>query len=111
MTNIRTTLVAALGTVETTAQSATKLVATTGKAIDMLDRYVGEHQYKQALRIAQERQTYRKELLNRTTMAIAQEEHKIQEQLNSNPDLKSKFESNYKELEAILKATEEKLNA
>ena len=110
MSNVRTTAAALLTTVESTASSATKLVSTTGRAIDMLDRYVGEHQYKQALRIAVERNNYKKELLNRSAEAIAKEEHRIQQELNNNPDLKEKFASNYKELEDILKKVDEHLN-
>ena len=104
MTNVRTTVTSLLSTIETTATSATKFVSTTGRAIDMLDRYVGEHQHKQALRIAIERETYKSELLNRTTLALSKEEERIQRELDNNPILTQKFESNYKKLDAILSA-------
>lgn len=105
MSNIRTTATALLSTIETTAASATKLVSTSGRAIDMLDRYVGEHQKKQAMRIAIENETYRAELLNRTTLAMSKEEERIQRELDNNPILAAKFKSNYEKLDAILTAS------
>lgn len=105
MTNIRTTVTSLLATVEVTANSATSLVGAGARGINMLDRYVAEHQRKQALRIAVDQTTYRSTLLNEASMRVAKSEEAIQRELDTNPILKTMYASNYAKLgEALDKA-------
>ena len=106
MANITTTFTSLLATVETTANSATKIVFAAGRGIDMLDRYAAEHQHKQALRIAIDRSTYKTTLLNENAMRIAKEEDKIQTELNNNQQLKKIFTENYDMLKEALAQAE-----
>lgn len=105
MANLTTTFTSLLSTIETTANSATKLVTSAGRAADMLDRYASEHQHKQALRIAIDRATYEKDLINAAALRLSKEEDKIQTELNNNNQLKQMFAENYKLLTEAVSAT------
>ena len=105
MTNITTTFTSLLSTVETTANSATKIITAASRGIDMLDRYASEHQHKQAMRIAIDRATYETTLLNENAMRLAKEEDKILNELNNNSQLKKQFDENYAMLKQALATT------
>lgn len=110
MANITTTFTSLLSTIETTANSATKIIFAASRGADMLDRYASEHQHKQAMRIAIDRTIYKTELLNRSALALSKEEDKIQTEINNNSQLKQIFTSNHAMLTEALNKAEASLS-
>ncbi len=102
MSNVRTTASALLNTVETTATSVTKVFSTANRAVDMLDRYVAEHQYNQALRIKADRHVYRTNLINRIAMEQSKAEEQITREIENNEVLSEHFKRNFDTISKLL---------
>ena len=102
MSNIRSTAAALLSTVDTTATTFTNAIGGVGRGAAMFDSWVREAQKKQAIRIAIEEEDYEHAMLTQAALKQAEQEEEIQRKLDSNADLKTKFEQRYKKLEDAL---------
>jgi hypothetical protein len=104
MANITTTITSLLSTIDTTATTITNTIGTASRSISMLDAYVKEQQKKQAIRITIAEENYEHEMLTQAAERMAKEEKRIQRELDTDPELKAMFSSNYTKLANALTA-------
>lgn len=104
MSNLTTTVTSILSTVDTTASTITNTIGTASRAVSMLDAYVKEQQKRQAIRITIDEENYEHEMLTKAAERMSKEEHRIQRELDGNPELKQMFTDNYKKLQQALTA-------
>lgn len=71
MADLRTTLAATLGTVETTANILTTTINNVGRGMSMLDAYIGEKQEEQRIAITARADTRIKTIASRESHRVA----------------------------------------
>ncbi|QEP29800.1 hypothetical protein HYP99_gp002 [Sinorhizobium phage ort11] len=104
MANLRTTVTSLLGSIQTTADSASKLIDSSSRGIDMLDSYIQQAQWKQKRSHIAERDQFEQDLIREYTERNADAERKIQTKLDSDQVYAAMYKSNMDRLT-------EKLNA
>lgn len=111
MANITQTLSSMLSTVDTAANSVTGTINTIARSISMLDTYVADKQYEQAVNSAVNRDNFTAVCIANSTMRIAKAEAEIQAKLNADADLKAKYAENFERITKVVNATVAKLSS
>lgn len=104
MTSIATTVSNLLGTVDTTARSATSLITAMGRGASMLDAYVSDMQYRQHTDQVIMRDEYSSIAVMNAALKLSEMEHAIQTKLDAAPDLRTKYAEIYARLQAKVPA-------
>lgn len=92
MANISTALSAILNTVTVAAEASTKIVSTTAKSVDALDRYVTTSLAKQEVSSELDLHNYFETILTEKKLELAHQKTQVEEILSKNNALKKNFD-------------------
>ena len=92
MANLSTALSAILNTVTVAAEASTKIVSTTAKSVDALDRYVTTSLAKQEVSSELDLHNYFETVLTEKKLELAHQKTQVEEILSKNNALKKNFD-------------------
>lgn len=100
--SISSTFSKLLNTVGTVADATSKIVDNTASGLDMLDMFITTAKQKQEARIAADMSTFYDDLQAETALENAMKQTALDQELNSNSELKKNYNSEFSKLESVL---------